>query len=365
MSTISNSKNSFLKRLEILQTGSHKSECTLESEFLTKPENYTLQIEHLLVDITPTINLIEGSYLEVLRRPTYDETVSGNYNALLTPATMPAVVNKDFAPVNPKTVLDVLTQLHVFTKLHYGLDVKLNTDLSIKFTLEVDFGDAYYLKLNPQFATLMELPEYIYAFNRRNRVDAVWTDYDTEYVVSAFGMPNRLFYTFEDVNNYNDVELGYYWYFNDQTDEYTVLAWSIQSVPGQGPSAVESAQTVRSLDQRLSYEVTCTFSSDSKVDILNMYESRKRLIARFPIGDSIETYADAQTVSEQVNVGIEDLTRRNPNTQTLNLHNGEILIVNTMIEVRYLQGKVIKVVPADFGESGFFSMMLLFSKRIK
>jgi hypothetical protein len=184
-------------------------------------------------------------------------------------------------------------------------------------------------------------------------------------VVSAFGMPNRLFYTFEDVNNYNDVELGYYWYFNDQTDEYTVLAWSIQSVPGQGPSAVESAQTVRSLDQRLSYEVTCTFSSDSKVDILNMYESRKRLIARFPIGDSIETYADAQTVSEQVNVGIEDLTRRNPNTQTLNLHNGEILIVNTMIEVRYLQGKVIKVVPADFGESGFFSMMLLFSKRIK
>jgi hypothetical protein len=36
-----------------------------------------------------------------------------------------------------------------------------------------------------------------------------------------------------------------------------------------------------------------------------------------------------------------------------------------MIEVRYLQGREFKVVPADFGESGFFSMMLLFSKRIK
>ena len=96
-----------------------------------------------------------------------------------------------------------------------------------------------------------------------------------------------------------------------------------------------------------------------------MNESKKRLIARFPIGDSIDTYADETSVSEHVNVGIEDLTRRNPNTQTLNLHNGEILIVNTMIEVRYLQGREFKVVPADFGDSGFFSMMLLFSKRIK
>jgi hypothetical protein len=364
MSTIANSKTSFLKRLEILQTGSHKSVCTLESEFLTKPENYTLQIEHFLVDITPTINLIEGSYLEVLRRPTYGETVAEDADALLTPADMPAVVNKDFLPVNPKTVLDVLSQLNQFTQLHYGLGVKLDRDMSITFTLEVDFGDAYYLKLNPQFATLMELPEYIYAFNKRDYTDDDWDQPATiHYRVSSLGEPNELFHPQSD-GIFDDI-VAQYFTANPDTDDFTLFAWSAQAPAGQGPSAFESAQTVRSLDLRLSYEVTCTFSSDSKVDILNMNESKKRLIARFPIGDSIETYADETSVSEHVNVGIEDLTRRNPNTQTLNLHNGEILIVNTMIEVRYLQGKEIKVVPADFGESGFFSIMLLFSKRIK
>jgi len=181
-------------------------------------------------------------------------------------------------------------------------------------------------------------------------------------------MPNRLFYTEGDVGTLAGGTLDTILeaFFNDpDVDDYTAYAWGAPPPVGQGPTSVQSAQTLRSLDQRLSYEVTCTFSSDSKIDVLNSAESRKRLVARFPIGDTIETYADTRSVSERVNIGIEDLTRRNPNTQTLNLHNGEILIVNTMIEVRYLQGREIKVVPADFGDSGFFSMMLLFSKRIK
>ena len=366
MSTIANSKSSYLKRLEILQSASHESECTLESEFLSKPENYTLSLAHLLLDITPTINLMKGPYLEVLRRPTYLETLPEDSENLETVDNMAVVANSAFLPVNPKTVLDVVSQLYNFCELHNGLSIKLNGDMSIKFDFTTDFGDAHYLKLHTDFATLLELPEYIYGFTRRNKSDALWDDpLHIEYVVSAVGMPNKLFYTQADVNIQPfDAILDEYWTDNDP-DDFTVLAWSAPPYAGQPSVSIKSAQTLRSLDQRLSYEVTCTFSSDSKIDILNSEESRKRLIARFPIGDTIETFADAQSVSEQVNVGIEDLTRRNPNTQTLNLHNGEILIVNTKIEVRYLEGQTLKIVPADFGDSGFFSIMLLFSKRIK
>ncbi len=106
MATIANAKNTFLKRLEILQTASHKSECTLESEFLTKPENYTHQLEHLVLDITPKINLIEGPYLEVLRRPTHDQAEEDEEDELLDitdVAQLPLIANKDFSPTNPKT----------------------------------------------------------------------------------------------------------------------------------------------------------------------------------------------------------------------------------------------------------------------
>ena len=364
MATTANSKSSFLKRLEITQTASHKSQCTLESTFLTKPENYTLQLEHFLVDITPSLNLIEGPYFEVLRRPAYTDTVPEDEDELLTLDDMPVLGNKDFLPVNPKTVLDVISQLHTFCQLHDGLSIQIEADMSIRFQITRAWGDAHYLKLSQWFATLMELPEYIYAFNRRNQTDEDWDDEDDiEYVVSAIGVENELFYTFgvED-RLFDDIKEAYY-LAHPYVDGTTVFAWSDQ--PPAGSLRIASEQTLRSLDQRLSFEVTCTFSSDSKIDIVNQDTTKKRIIGRFPIGDMIETYSDFSSVSEYVNVGIEDLTRSNPNTQTLNLHNGEILIVNTLVEVRYLVGTEIRTVAADFGASGFFSMMLLFSKRIK
>ena len=96
----------------------------------------------------------------------------------------------------------------------------------------------------------------------------------------------------------------------------------------------------------------------------------RRLLARFPIGDVLEDYTTVSSnedysLTEKINVGISDITRSNPNTQTLNLHQGEIQNVNTDIIVRYLEDKKMKRVPAEFGDTGFFTLGLLFSKRIK
>jgi hypothetical protein len=348
----------------------------LEDAFLSKPENYCLQIERLLVDVTPVVNLIEGPYLEVLRRPAYTAAVANDYTALVTTATAPVVVNNSFTPVNPKTVLDVLYQLDAFCDLHDGLSLIVGADLTISFRLSVAFGDEHYLTLHDEFATLMSLPPYIYAFNKRQSAE-VFNDGNTAYVVSflsddgagGLSFNNELFYT--EADTATDVVLYTYWIANPGTNDTTVFAWS--GPPAGGDNEIESLDTVRGLDQRLSYEVTCTFSSDSKIDVINEAESRKRLIARFPIGDIIDIYNASEVglyessteITERVNMGIEDLTRKNPNTQTLSLHNGEILVVNTDTEVRYLQGRSTKVVPVAFGDSGFFTLMLLFSKRIK
>jgi hypothetical protein len=133
---------------------------------------------------------------------------------------------------------------------------------------------------------------------------------------------------------------------------------------------IQSLDTLRSLDTRLSYDVYCTFPSDSKIEILQGKGNYKRLTARFPIGDILSDFTSVSSNSnyslkEKINVGVTDITRSNPNTQTLNLHQGEIQNVSTDITVRYLQNKKMILVPAEFGDTGFFTLGLLFSKRIK
>lgn len=78
MTTIANSRNTFSKRMEITQIGSNQSESRLQSVFLDKPENYTLQIEKFIVDTTPTINRIEGPYFQILERPGEDQSSGGD-----------------------------------------------------------------------------------------------------------------------------------------------------------------------------------------------------------------------------------------------------------------------------------------------
>ena len=357
--------------MEITQIGSHQSDCTLQSVFLDKPENYTLQLERLIVDITPNINLIQGPYFSVLRRPSYQNASGGDYDGFFDVDDMPDLVFRYFTPVAPKSILDVFTQLNAFCALHDGLDVTISQDYKISFRLTQVWGDSHYLKLNPVFAELIQLPEYIYFFRRHNRIDnPEFTDGDDiETVVSVlveygndYIQNNRLFYvdadTDEDFHIDNQMLLAMDPFFAQSAEpELNVVA------------SIESLDTLKSLDTRLSYEVNCTLPSDSKLDILGRDPSLKRITARFPIRDTIQEYNTFHTygfeLSEVINVGIEDVCRKNPNTQTLNLHQGEVRLIRTDIFVRYLESKKITLVPADFGDTGFFSLMLLFTKRIK
>ena len=123
---------------------------------------------------------------------------------------------------------------------------------------------------------------------------------------------------------------------------------------------------VTKLDTRLSLDATSTIGSDSKIIILDEAERQKKLVGRFPIGEAITNYNEGtDEISQIINVGLEDMCRNNPDTQTINLHTGDILVVNTSIEARYLEDGKIVIQDANFEQSGFFYLQLLFTKRLK
>lgn len=126
------------------------------------------------------------------------------------------------------------------------------------------------------------------------------------------------------------------------------------------------SKPVTMLDTRLSLDATSTIGSDSKIIILDEAEQQKKLVGRFPIGEAITNYNEGgDEVSQIINVGLEDMCRNNPDTQTINLHTGDILVVNTSIEARYLEDGKIIVQDANFEQSGFFYLQMLFTKRLK
>ena len=335
MGTVSNAKNSLTKRLEILKIASNESRATLQSIFLTKTQNYSIQVERFVTNTTPVINLISGPYLEI-----YDLNPEGSpdYINIGQPIT-----NGTFSPDNPKTVLEVMYQLNEFVNLHPGLTVRFEPGFEIRFTMTVAFQQQFFLKLNAEFAALMHLPEYIFYFRNIGGTADSSAVYPQTFANLAL-----LFY-----------------------GAGTTILERVGATTSTAIRSFDSGRSLKSLDTRLEYDVSCTINTDSKIEVFDGVESRKRVLARFPIGEMISRYdilnvnSTDNSVSEIVNVGLQDLTRKNPNSQILLLSNGEILVLNTMIEVRYMQNQKIVTKPANFSNDGFFFLQLLFSKRLR
>ena len=172
----------------------------------------------------------------------------------------------------------------------------------------------------------------------------------------------------DEVDEANDVIISTRLIFADYNE---IFAVSAEPIDGDAfyPWIV-SLDTIRSLDTRVSWDLVCSLPSDSKYECLQSKGNLKRVTARFPVGDMIQSSnvwrsSGGFEITESVHIGIEDVCRGNPDTQTLNLHTGEIRTINSELLVRYMDNKTIKTVPAVMGSTGFWSALLLFSKRIK
>jgi hypothetical protein len=248
----------------------------------------------------------------------------------------------EFLPVNCKTTTELARQLSVFCDSQDGLSVKLNMDFTIQFDLvTATFGDNFYLELSDTFSGLCGLTKFIHFF----------------YAGAPVVVAPSLFMT--EAQHPANFQENY---------------WFIQPLAPAAPQANQnfvSDYSLSNLDTRISMDVTMTVPHPSLMEIVDGKESRVKVLARFPLKDFQDTFVEASgeygtyTVRETINLGIEDMTRGNPDTHSTLFLPGEFHHANVVVETRYMENKTFKRVPTDFGTHGFWSLKLLLAKKVK
>jgi hypothetical protein len=307
---------------------------------------------------------------EVLRRPDHDEQKQTDIEAI-EPQNLPDK-QRYLKPTNVKTALELVRQMMVFAEQHVGLDITLLEDNTILITLNQVFGARFYIKVGTETQKLLGLRKYLYYFKYDNpayvgnNVEFFIAvndqpDPDTSvslFVVGAAGAPDK-FFVFQGSEEFDPPGPA------DDPDE--------SDDPGDGFDLEYTYKTdnpVGCLDTRLSLDVEASLPISTQPRILNGVETHDYLLGRFPIRDYIDRHVsytdqDEYSVTETVNLGLEDLCRKNPNTITNYCLPGEIVIINIKIVTRYLENKKIKTVDTDYSNGGYWSLKLLFSKKQK
>ena len=97
--------------------------------------------------------------------------------------------------------------------------------------------------------------------------------------------------------------------------------------------------------------VVATFPLSNTISVVDGVPEHEYLLARFPLSDykRFETdlkytdngISDETVISEDINVGLEDLTRGNPNITTVYLLPGNLQQVNLQLWTRYYNDGVV------------------------
>jgi hypothetical protein len=359
MATQANVRGGYIKTMEISQDESNQSKCMLSDEFLKKAENYVLQVTRFISNVTPNINTYDENVLEVLRRPAQGEAYTTV--AAIAGQNLPESI-RIFKPQHVKTTLEMVRQMMVFSARHDGLTITLDQDNKIVLSLSADFGQEYYVRVGPITQKLLGLREYYYYF-RYTDLGGVLTflalNNEPDY---APGDNVSLFLTVAQAAVLVPAVVV--------ADNFSAFRHAVAGMVNAPPHGYASANPISCLDTRLSLDVQASFPLSTQHQILNGAESHDYLLGRFPIGDYIDhhvSYTDQNqfSVLETVNLGLEDLCRKNPNTIANYLLPGEIRVVNIDIWTRYVEDQKIIRVPTDYSNGGFFSLKLMFSKKQK
>jgi hypothetical protein len=353
--TQANLRGGYIKTLEISQDESHQSKCMLSDELLKKADNYVLQVTRFISNVTPNVNTYDENVFEVLRRPGPNDNFLSV--AAIANQNLPESIRM-FRPQNVKTTLELARQMMVFSNLHDGLSITLNEDNTIRISMTLAFGTEYYIRVGPITRKLLGLREYLFYFQYQDlfNVDiwAINNEYFPENTIALF---------LADV-------VGNFFVFRAAVAFAVHQGGALAGQPRRAPILYESENTISCLDTRLSLDVEASFPISTQHQILNGVESHDFLLGRFPINDYIDhhvSYTDRNqySVMETVNLGLEDLCRKNPETITNYLMPGEIRVVNISVRTRYIEDQKIKVVDTDYSNGGFFSLKLMFSKKQK
>ena len=388
--TTSNLKGGFVKSLTIARDGSSESITNLKNAFLKKTNNYVCQMTNFITNITPPLNKLDEIMFQIKAKGEQHEVPGEtnfpddwqvewtrfrpkkHYSAMGLALQLEEFFHKFgflvrkpgsdriFVPFQIKPLVPFIKTNLVLQEpdsddsdadsdappqyLDKGWGALNGSERIIKFNILPDgrfalvftpeFSSNFYIKVGAQTQIYTGLPEFLF--------------------VTQFGPDS---FTAEDgVEELIEPATGLFRYPPEVTTQYKY----------------QSLFSFNTFDRRLSLDVVATFPLSNTISVVDGVPEHEYLLARFPLSDykRFETdlkytdngISDETVISEDINVGLEDLTRGNPNITTVYLLPGNLQQVNLQLWTRYYNDGVVSRKETDM-TNGFWSTKLLFSKK--
>ena len=106
-----NEKGGYTKVLEITRENSNRSVTMLKEDFLTKSENYVLNVTDFVTSTSPPLNEIDEPYFRIMPRGDYHETLV--QAELRLPGFLDKVNVREFRPKNYRTWMELARQMTI------------------------------------------------------------------------------------------------------------------------------------------------------------------------------------------------------------------------------------------------------------
>ena len=362
--SLANQRGSFHKKLFISRNGHNESRCVLKHVFLKKTENYALQITDFFINKTPSIFRDEEEVLfEIMQ-----------YRGVGADPDMWQVhileSDRQFKAKRCYSVPELVRQATVF--LHkFGFKIQA---LGYAYDTVDDWGILVPSGNLPGFEAENVFPPISQAnYMRVNYQNAAFVDF-------GFGaFPNQARIAKIDITKDNVVRIHYEaafannFYINLSEKMRQRLGFADRHLQAPGKQIFVASNTIAHLDERISIDVVGTLHASSKISVLNSKEGREYILGRFPLAQADEfktksffsegVLEEATTIISSYPLGLQNLTRFNPNYESNHLLNGDISEINIELRTRYLEDGVFVSTPMEC-EDAFWSLVMLFSKKM-
>ena len=374
-----NQQGTFYKSLAITRNNESHSNTILRTEFLKKAENYTCVVRDFVCNVTPPLNNAREMAFEI--------KVKGGEFQPFAAAVFPAwwrAKDYQFTPVPYHSTIEFLRQaqhfLHKFSFLvreigASGIGGRLDTAAKrahgypfLKHATIYDTGTTA-MEERGWLAHEAAVVEARGEIERRMvyckmKSDGVFQfvcspDFSNNFYISVGAETQQLLGLDGILHAHGEDMLGFGFFL--AVPEVTV------------PTYFESRNALNALDERISLDVVATLPISNKKFAFDGKESGEFILARYPLNDynkfetSLESTAERATmnviVREQVNVGLEDLTRKSPASSAIFMLPGTIQEINFQLWTRYFSSGEIIHRRTKMNE-GFWSMTLLFGKKV-
>ena len=382
-----NQQGSFYKSLSIHRNEESFSNTVLRSEFLKKTENYTVVLNRFVTNVTPPLNLVNEIAFRV--------RVRGAQGQARDAAVFPAhwqLSDKQLTLRPYHSTLEFIRQVQQFTHRFCFLVQMIGTGGVAPALDQQERAQGYpFMKvhyvaddvhpaghaqvgqlINRGWDTLVLRNDDQVVLNDQGRGINVRMSSDGLFILEMDDEALDNFYV--EVGAQTQLLLGLPAVLGvDDLFAANGTFGPVVPVPAGTKKIFRSRNAMHQLDERLSIDVVCTLPLANKIFSKDGGEEHEFILARFPLNDynrfettlesTTERITDKISVREDINVGLEDLTRKSPSTNSIFLLPGTIQEINVQLYTRYYSNGQIVAKKTNM-DDGFWTINLLFGKKV-